>query len=198
MADSSVAITAGAGTPIRVLTALGAGSAGQQVITLADSAGNLLGTTAAPIPTRDLLDAGRTPVVLSATAIASVTTEALFTMNIWKAGVVSSATSYTVTAGKTFRVQAIQFGARFATPSTTVTFANTRFNLRAITSGVLAIGSALVFGDSKLAASNTPTPNSDLSIPDGLEFPAGYVFGVSHLDSAATLLLDLLIAGFEY
>jgi hypothetical protein len=50
MADSSVAITAGSGTPIRVLTGLGAGSADQQVMTLADSAGNLLGTTAAPIP----------------------------------------------------------------------------------------------------------------------------------------------------
>ncbi len=50
MADSSVAITAGAGTPIRVLTALGAASADQQVVTLADSAGNLLGTTAGPVP----------------------------------------------------------------------------------------------------------------------------------------------------
>lgn len=50
MADSSVAITAGSGTPIRVLTALGAGSADQQVITIADSAGNLLGTTGAPLP----------------------------------------------------------------------------------------------------------------------------------------------------
>lgn len=50
MADSSVAITAGTGTPIRVLTGLGTGSADQQVVTLADSAGNLLGTTAAPFP----------------------------------------------------------------------------------------------------------------------------------------------------
>ncbi len=50
MADSSVAITAGAGTPIRVLTELGAASADQQVVTLADSAGNLLGTVANPVP----------------------------------------------------------------------------------------------------------------------------------------------------
>jgi hypothetical protein len=50
IADSSVPITAGSGTPIRVLTALGAASADQQVVTLADSAGNLLGTTAAPVP----------------------------------------------------------------------------------------------------------------------------------------------------
>lgn len=45
-----MAITAGTGTPIRVLTGLGAGSADQQVVTLADSAGNLLGTPAAGVP----------------------------------------------------------------------------------------------------------------------------------------------------
>lgn len=50
MADGSVAITAGTGTPIRVLTGMGAGNADQQVISLADSAGNLLGTNAAPLP----------------------------------------------------------------------------------------------------------------------------------------------------
>ena len=198
MADASVPITAGVGTPIRVLTALGAGSAGQQVVSLADSAGNLLGTTAAPLPTRDLLDTNRTAVVLSATAVASATTAALFTLNIWQAGAVTSATSYTVPAGKTFRVQGIQFGARFATPSTTVTFASARFDMRAISTGALAATSALVYGDTKMAAANAPTPNSDLAIPDGLEFPAGYVIGVSHADSAATLLLDVLIVGYTY
>lgn len=41
MADSSISITAGTGTPIRALTGLGAGAAAQQVVTLGDSAGNL-------------------------------------------------------------------------------------------------------------------------------------------------------------
>jgi hypothetical protein len=50
MADSSVAITPGVGAPIRVLTGLGTGSADQQVISIADSAGNLLGTSGAPLP----------------------------------------------------------------------------------------------------------------------------------------------------
>lgn len=146
------------------------------------------------VSTQDLKDAGRTAVVLSATAVTSVTSEAMFTLNIWKAGTVTSATSYTVTAGKTFRLQAIQFGCRFATPSTTVTFANCRFNVR---SGNL-ITSPLVYGDTKMAASNAPVPNSDLAIPDGVELAAGSVIGVSHLDSAATLLLDVLIVGMEY
>jgi hypothetical protein len=50
VSDSSVPITAGSGTAIRALTALGAASAAQQVMTLADSAGNLLGTSGAPVP----------------------------------------------------------------------------------------------------------------------------------------------------
>lgn len=56
MADGVVAITAGSGTPIRVLTGMGAGNADQQVMTLADSAGNLLGTSAAPFLTSSVSD----------------------------------------------------------------------------------------------------------------------------------------------
>lgn len=147
---------------------------------------------------QDLKDSGRTPIVLSATAVASVTTEALFTLNIWKAGVVTTGTSYTVTAGKTLRIQSMQWGVRFATPSTTVTFANARFNLRAIASGTLGTGSALALGDTMMAAANVPTPDVFVDVPDGLELPSGYVVGVSHADSAATLLLDMTIIAYEY
>lgn len=144
--------------------------------------------------TRDLKDTGRTAVILSATAIPSVTSEAMFTLNKWVGGTVTSGTSYTVTAGKTLRVQGIQYGCRFATNSTTVTFANTKINFR---SGNL-ITSPLIYGDSKMAAANMPTPNSDLPVPDGLEFPAGTVLGFSHVGSATTLLLDVVLVGYEY
>jgi hypothetical protein len=49
MADSFETLPA-TGAKVRVLTGLGTGTADQQVVTLADSAGNLLGTTGAPIP----------------------------------------------------------------------------------------------------------------------------------------------------
>lgn len=42
MADTSVAITAGSGTPIRVLSGLGAAGADQQVVTLADDQGTIV------------------------------------------------------------------------------------------------------------------------------------------------------------
>lgn len=55
MADNIVPITAGSGTSIRTITNAGVDSAAhQQVMTLADSAGNLLGTSAAPIPMQRL------------------------------------------------------------------------------------------------------------------------------------------------
>lgn len=51
MADSSVDITAGVGTPIRTLANAGVDSGShQQVVSLADSAGVLLGTASAPLP----------------------------------------------------------------------------------------------------------------------------------------------------
>lgn len=62
MADATVN-TGASGAPIRVLTGLGAGSGDQQVVTLADSGGNLLGTAVAPVPVT--LPAAATPAITS-------------------------------------------------------------------------------------------------------------------------------------
>lgn len=78
MADSSVAITAGSGTPIRVLTALGSGSADQQVITVADSAGNLFGGTDRPL--------GYIPATTVVTATAAANTAVTATLAAAGAG----------------------------------------------------------------------------------------------------------------
>lgn len=51
MADNTIAITAGSGTNVRTITnAAVDGGAHQQVVSLADAAGNTLGTTATPLP----------------------------------------------------------------------------------------------------------------------------------------------------
>jgi hypothetical protein len=73
MADSSVPITAGSGTPIRVLTALGAGNAGQQVFTLADSAGNLLGGVTTPVPVENFDVAATISIAATATSSGQLT-----------------------------------------------------------------------------------------------------------------------------
>ena len=74
MADSSVPITAGAGTPIRVLTALGAGVAGQQVVTLGDSAG---------IVSAGMRADGALAVRNDPTTLLFDTFETLNTTNVW-------------------------------------------------------------------------------------------------------------------
>jgi hypothetical protein len=143
---------------------------------------------------RALKDTARTHVLLSVAGVASVVSEAFFNLNINQPGAVTTGSTFTVPAGKTLRIQALQFGARFATMSATATFANVTFRIRlgATTS------SPLLLSDSKAAASNAATPNSDLAIPDGLELPAGTQLGITQQASAATLSLDAILVGFLY
>lgn len=200
MADNSTQTGADTIATDELVTLNGAASTGvkAQRVKVGYGDDGIFRDASAAFPLPVILAGARVPVVLSASGIASAVTEALFTLNIYRGGTVTSATSYTVTAGKTLRITAVQFGSRFATPSTTATFANTRFNFRATTGAALATNSPLVYSDTKMSAANTPTPNSDLAIPDGLDFAAGSVIGVSHADSAATLLLDVLLVGYEY
>lgn len=148
----------------------------------------------ANIPTFNI-PGNRTRIVLSADAIASVTTEAMMTFQSYKAGVVTTGlTSYTVTSGKTFRVTSIKVKIRPSAPSTTVTFANTVLRLR---EGSL-ITSPLIDSFPILMQTNVDSNPTTLTIPDGLEFPAGTVLGMSHLASATTILEHFAIVGFEY
>jgi hypothetical protein len=143
---------------------------------------------------QDLKDAGRTAVLLSAAGVASVTTETAISLQQLKGTTATAGVgSYTVTAGKTLRIQAIQFGVRFTTMSTTVTFGSVTFRMR-----LTSITGAIALQDSKAVASNVPTPNSDLTIPDGWELPAGTVILFSQAASVNTLSVDVLLVGYEY
>lgn len=71
IADNIIPITAGSGTSVRTVTNAGVDSgAHQQVVTLGDSAGNLIGTTAAPFPVSIAASGGlsTTAGTISATA----------------------------------------------------------------------------------------------------------------------------------
>ncbi|MGI9091543.1 MAG: hypothetical protein ACR2GG_10625 [Gemmatimonadaceae bacterium] len=176
-------------TPILART-YGAGPAAMGLIPIVDANGQFV-----VVPHTDT---ARVPVTMTVSGQASVTSEALLNMTRWRLGATTTATTYTVPAGKVFRIQAIQFGVRFTTPSATVTFGSTTFRIRAVASGTATATSAILHQDSKLAASNVATPNSDLEIGDGLDLPAGYNFGVSHAASATGLSEDVLIVGYEY
>jgi hypothetical protein len=78
-----------------------------------------------------LKDAGRTPILLSAAGTASVVAETAISLQQLKGTTATAGVgSYTVTTGKTLRIQAIQFGVRFTTMSTTVTFGSVTFRVR--------------------------------------------------------------------
>src|SRR5277367_1551128 len=146
-------------------------------------------------------DSGRTYVTLSATAAAGViTTEAMLSMSQNKGGTVTAAqTSYTITSGKTFRVQNLSISVRAAAAA--VPFA--RLALRSNTAGATVATSSIVvqcpevFG---ISATSGVGGQMTMDFPDGLEITCnGTVsIGLSHLDQATTNILNVTLTGYEY
>lgn len=149
---------------------------------------------------QELKDAGRTYVALTATGIAGVIAEAIVTFSQNKAGTVTAGvTSYTITSGKTFRIQSIAVSVRAA--ASAVPFA--RCILRSNTAGATIATSSIVFNCTEvfgIAATIGVGGNEFINFPDGLEIAGnGTVsFGMSHLDQATTNILNISIYGYEY
>src|SRR5271154_1434013 len=150
---------------------------------------------------QDLKDSGRTYLTLTATAAAGViTTEAMLSMSQNKGGTVTAAqTSYTITSGKTLRIQNISISVRAAAAA--VPFS--RVALRSNTAGATVAGSALVvqlpevFG---ISATSGVGGQMSMDFPDGLEIAGnGTVsIGLSHLDQATTNIINITLTGYEY
>lgn len=149
--------------------------------------------------TQDLKDAGRSYVVLVATGVAGVTSETLFTFSQNKQGVnTEGVTSYTVTTGKTLRIQGLYCSNRDG--ATTVSW--TRAVLRHNTGGATSATSPKVVGIEigGAGALSGSVGTSALPFPDGIEiFGNGtQSIGVSHLDQATTNLVTCTLVGYEY
>lgn len=144
---------------------------------------------------QDFKDAGRTSVVLYGDRIAGATTEALATMTINKGGTITSGTSYTVTAGKTFRIQSVN-----AEVQNTTTVAN-RVLIRVRSAASVLVSSpivamALAAAQAALAASGDTDPHS---FPDGIEISSGQQIGVSQLCTVTTAgIVSFTVIGYEY
>jgi len=111
VAEGNVAITAGSGTPIRVLTALGAGVADQQVVTLADSTGKLLGATATATQTGVAASATSVTVLASnanrlGATVANDSTSAVLYLRLSATAATAASGGYTamLTAGAYYEV----------------------------------------------------------------------------------------------
>ena len=145
---------------------------------------------------QDAKDSGRTAVVINIPEVASVTTEALLNINIMKGATQTTAqTGYTVTTGKTLRIQALRLKARFTAPSTTVTFAQVLLTLR---NAAAVAANNVLFGVKIDCAANTSSEADTITFPDGWELPAGSVIAISQLASGTTLTVSGELIGFEY
>jgi hypothetical protein len=131
---------------------------------------------------QELKDAGRTQVTLYVDSISGITTEALATLNITKGNVAqATATSYTVTAGKTLRMQ--QF-CIMGLPPTNASVA-TRSRVRVAASGITVASPILInavcAGSTNQAFAAEP---EFLTFPDGIEVAGGNQVAISHISSA--------------
>src|SRR5271157_1809556 len=160
-------------------------------VTVAATAKGTQGTNAFPV--QDLKDAGRTPVVLFMDAIAAITTEALATMSINKGGTVTSATQYTVTAGKTLRIQTISVSIQET--NSTVQWTKFRFRSAATVTATSPLFAGTQTGTSGATGS---VGQATVPVPDGLEIAAGQQVGVSHIESATNATVTYCIVGYEY
>ncbi len=159
------------------------------------SVSNFPATQAVSIP----VVPSRQAVMLSWERLAGVAAEsalANFTNGTLNAIALAAASSYTVSAGKTLRITAINVSA--------VATANTLFNSRmrirqaaAVTNaspiiwqGEISIGSA--------TAAAIEGFSECFNVPGGIEVAAGQQITFTHLESSATGTVSLVIVGYEY
>jgi len=147
---------------------------------------------------QDLKDSGRTYITLYAQNITGVTTEALATFTKNVGGTTTTGqTAYTITNGKTFRIQALSVQIN----NTTTTANNIVVNVRAAAS--VAANSPLVAscGTASAAAVATVKGFAQIQFPDGIEIAGNgsIQIGVSHLENVTTAsIASFTLVGYEY
>lgn len=152
------------------------------------------------LTTQDYKDSGRTYLTFTATAAAGVTSEALFSFSQNKGGTVTaSVSSYTITSGKTLRIQSVAISVKAGAAA--VPFS--RCILRSNTAGATIATSNVVynFGETFGPAATTNTGGQAfINFPDGLEIAGNGTIsiGVSHLDQATTNVINFTLCGYEY
>ena len=174
------------------------GAVNQQAITK-----SVQGTTG--VTTQDLKDAGRSSrtITLDSFNVAAVA-ETLMTMSFSSDnGTLTTGSSYTVTAGKRFRLQSILVSSHTITGNTTI--AGCIVRVRVNNAGAALISSPVQFIQTiyGTASVNQSSINAAILIPDGWEFPsgAGIAFTVSCAGFVATTAapkVNITAIGYEY
>ena len=145
-----------------------------------------------------LWNSGRNPVAFYADRITGSTSEALSTFTSNNNGTTSSATSYTVTSGKTLRITAWSV----TIEETSTTKRNGRVRLRAA-SGAVGTGSPIYLMADVGSMTGTGAANEGVtynsSVEDGIEIPSAYNVAFSLITSnAAGTYISFCFTGYEY
>lgn len=156
----------------------------------------------AGLPVQNLKDAGRSQVMLAweemAGTAAVESTLTNFTLGSKAAGALGAATSYTVTTGKTLRIQEVTVYVK----ATSTVNNLARFRIRQAASAI-ANTSPVIF-DKVLALGVPGTIASgllvamDIPIPDGLEVASTQQITFTWLTAANTCTVGLSLTGYEY
>ena len=155
------------------------------------------------VTTQDLKDAGRVSKMFTVSALAATATTETgpITYTISSGlGATTTGTTYTVTTGKTLRIQQIIVCAR---NSTGTTASPCTFRIRAATSGTITTSSPLQL----IMVAGTPASAQETfgiaDVPDGWELPSGSTMGFTIQQSnwvtgSVVATFDITIIGYEY
>lgn len=180
--------------PPSVVTMVGAtdGTTARAVVT------SLKGTQGGyALATQDLKDSGRTYLAFTADRVAGVTTETLVTVTQNKAGTTSSVSSYTVTSGKTLRLQS--FSATILNSSTAAAYGRVR--LRTAASSIATTSPLLMtidLGTYNSTAVAGAGQAISVPIPDGLEIASGQQIALSQIVNTTSSTVSVTLVGYEY
>ena len=173
-----------------------------QTTTQVGGASNLVGDTqvkgvqgTVALMVQDFKDAGRVIKVFSASFTAA-TTEALVSLTPNADGVPGTAgTSFTVTAGKRFRIQAL-FLTCF---NVTAAIHACQVNLRMASTGAVTVASPIIgtVGVTTPAATINEASSQAQSYPEGIELSGSMQFGISQVGIALAGQTVVLV-GYEY
>jgi hypothetical protein len=149
-------------------------------------------------PVQQPKDSGRTYLTLTANRVTGVAAAALLTLTQNKGGTTSSSTSYTVTTGKTLRIQNVSATVR---GSSTAAAVNGVVALLTAASGIATTSPALIVLDVPAVANTSAAGDGgqvDLPIPDGLEIAAGQQIALSQSCSTTSSTVSVTLIGYEY
>lgn len=192
-----------AGNKAGVLTGVTLDANNNLGVNISDIGGNVAvakGTQgAAAVTTQDFKDAGRSKVILTLTKALAITTEALVTLTQKKGdATTTTGTFYTVTAGKTLRLQSMFISITSAAAS--ISSLAVRLREGASGGGAVTVTSDIIaeLEVSNPAAAIAASGQSWFIFPDGLELAGGQQIGVSELSNLATGSVTIVVVGYEY